>query len=194
MSAVVSALFWKGVIMKTVIVFESMFGNTRDVAMAIEAGLLSESMVEVYEVGVAPDTIGADVDLLIAGGPTHQFGISRPSSRAQAGGQVSEPLVSQGRGIREWLETVQIESRELRFAAFDTTMQSPRFLKYMGRASRKIHKALSRKGLTAAAPAESFWVDGGQGPLADGENERARLWAASLASATLSSVPEAVTH
>ena len=168
--------------MKILIIYESMFGNTRDVARAIADGLKPHGIVECVEVGNATDTVPAGIDLLIAGAPTHQFGLSRPSSRKQAQGQLDEPLVSTGRGIREWLETVTFAGTEPLFATFDTTMSSPRFLKYMGRASRQIEKRLKGKGLRPAAPAESFWVTSGNGPLADGEQERARSWAACLAS------------
>lgn len=168
--------------MKTMVVYESMFGNTRDVAEAIADGLRVVSEIEMYEVGEAPDMIGQDVDLLIVGGPTHQFGMTRSSSRESAASQSDEPLVSSGRGVREWLSTVDPGRPGLPAAAFDTTMKSPRFLKYLGSAAGSIMKQLRARGCEPAARPERFWVDGGQGPLTDGEMDRARQWSADVAS------------
>jgi hypothetical protein len=96
--------------MKTLIVYESMFGDTQLIADAIAAGLSANGavdVVDVIEVGTAPTSIGVDVDLLIVGGPTHAFSMSRPSSREDASRQAGEnAIISRGRGIREWLETL----------------------------------------------------------------------------------------
>jgi hypothetical protein len=164
--------------MKVLIVYESMFGNTRDIAMAIEDGLTEQGVVETVEVGEAPDVIPEDVELLIAGGPTHQFGMSRSSSRADAGSRAKAPLVSPGRGIREWLAAVDPGRTRLPVATFDTTMKSPAFLKYLGSASGRIMIELRNKGCVASLQPERFWVAGGDGPLVDGEYERARRWGA----------------
>lgn len=166
--------------MKALIVYESMFGNTRDIALAIAEGLAENAEVETVEVGNAPEILSGNVDFLIAGGPTHQFGMSRPGSRKQASDQSAGPLVSPGRGIREWLDAVEVVDNRMPFASFDTTMQSPRFLRYLGRASRSVAKRLQRKDLIPCVEAESFWVEGSAGPLVDGELERAREWARSI--------------
>lgn len=163
--------------MKALIVYESMFGNTRDIALAIGDGVSEAADVEVVEVGLAPDVIPPDLDLLIAGGPTHQFGMSRTSSREQARNQASGAQISYGRGIREWLDDITVPDRPLPVATFDTTMEKPRLLRYLGRASRSIAKHLERKGCAMRVPPESFLVGGGNGPLVEGELERARQWA-----------------
>lgn len=63
-----------------------MFGNTRAVAEAVAQGLGSAMTVELVEVSAAP-LESQDVDLLVVGGPTHAFGMSRPTTRSDAAGR-----------------------------------------------------------------------------------------------------------
>ena len=68
---------------RALVVYESMFGNTEAIAHAIAEGLSLQLAVELVEVSAAPTTL-RDVDLLVAGGPTHAFGLSRRSTRESA--------------------------------------------------------------------------------------------------------------
>jgi hypothetical protein len=175
--------------MKALVIFESMYGNTRDVADAIGEGLRSSTWeVDVVEVGDAPTLISSGVDLLIVGGPTHQFGLSRPSSRQSAANGATTPIVSRTSGVREWMDKAEIGHLGIASAAFDTLLLTPRFLRYFGRASRKIDKRLARLGCHPVVSPESFWVTGGKGPLADGEVDRAHTWGQHLG--TRVSIPE----
>lgn len=88
---------------RALVVFESMFGNTATIAQAIADGLSGGADVDVVEVGVAPTVIADDVSPLVVGGPTHAFGMSRPSSRRSAAQQADHGVVSRGIGLREWL-------------------------------------------------------------------------------------------
>ncbi len=165
--------------MRALVVYESMFGNTREIAAAIADGLRTTAEVDVVEVGAAPLRPPADVDLLVVGGPTHAFGMSRPTTRQDAGKQAGEqPLVSRGIGIREWLEALDRPARTVRAAAFDTRVRPPRL---PGSAARAADRRLRHAGLLIVSPPESFWVAGTPGPLRDGETDRARTWAAGLA-------------
>jgi hypothetical protein len=166
--------------MKTLIIYESMYGNTRDIANAIADGLSEFGDVEVLEVGHADNFVAVDVDLMVVGGPTHQFGMSRASSREQAAQQAHAPLVSPGIGIREWLDRLAPPRDQLHVATFDTMLGKPAFLKYMGRASRKFAKRLQRMNCVLVTSPESFWVQSGTGPLAEGEIDRAREWSRQL--------------
>lgn len=167
--------------MKTLIVYESMFGDTQLIADAIAAGLAANNasdIVDVFEVGTAPTTIDTDVDLLVVGGPTHAFSMSRPSSREDASRQAAEhAVISQGRGIREWLETLALPTG-LAVATFDTKVSKPHL---PGSAGRAAEKRLRHKGCRVITPAENFYVAGTQGPLNHGEQVRARCWGADLA-------------
>ena len=64
--------------MTALVVFESMFGNTKVIADAVAEGLARHLPVRQVEVGAAPTVIGGEVELLVVGGPTHAFGLSRP--------------------------------------------------------------------------------------------------------------------
>jgi hypothetical protein len=162
--------------MRALVVYESMFGNTETIARAVAAGVGERFDVTVAEVGGAPDRVPDDVDLLLAGGPTHAFGLSRAVTRADAAKQAGErPLVSRGRGLREWLEALE-PSPGRAAAAFDTRVGKP----FTGAASRGVRRRLRSRGYDVRA-AESFAVTGTPGPLAAGEADRARAWGAELA-------------
>lgn len=165
--------------MYALVVYESMFGNTRRIAEAVADGLALTMKVEVVEVGSAPTTLDGEVDLLVVGGPTHVFGMSRSSTRQSAAEQAKGPLVSQGEGLREWLGGVRSRSARLAVVAFDTRISKPRL---PGSAARAAGRRLRRLGLRIAAPATSFYVVGSLGPLVSGEVERARMWGEQLAS------------
>ncbi|WP_201776640.1 flavodoxin family protein [Allosalinactinospora lopnorensis] len=72
--------------MRALVVYESMFGNAETVAEEIAAGVATRLGVDVAEVSSAPRSLGGDVGLLIVGGPTHAFGMTRarPGSRPRS--------------------------------------------------------------------------------------------------------------
>ena len=85
--------------MRAIVIYESMFGNTRMIAEAIGEGLKPTYDVDVRPAGTVSREELTQVDLIVAGGPTHAWGMSRPSTRAGALKQVEVP----GSGLR--LET-----------------------------------------------------------------------------------------
>jgi flavodoxin len=140
--------------MKTLVVYDSLYGNTEKVAKAIDEGLGGEA--EVARVGgVDSDDVEA-VDLLIVGSPTH-------------GGQATEAI----QGFLGRLGgTLPAGTR---VAAFDTRLAT-KLVAIFGYAAGRIGRALEEAGGTLAAPPEGFVVKGKEGPLKDGELERARDW------------------
>lgn len=161
--------------MSTLVVYESMWGNTRAVAEAIARGIGSD--VAVLEVGQAPSPVPATVDLLVIGGPTHAFSMSRPSTREEAvakGADSGHEAV----GIREWLARQPAGDR-LDVATFDTRVGSVRHLP--GSAAKAAGKVVTRHHLGRLVAVESFYVDGREGPLSSHEEARAREWGATLA-------------
>jgi hypothetical protein len=156
-----------------------MFGNTQVIANAIADGLSGRTPVDAVEVGVAPTSIGDDVALLVVGGPTHAFGMSRQGTRQDAAKQAKDRLVSTGIGLREWLADLEGHPG-VAAATFDTRIGKPRL---PGSAARGAEKRLRRLGFRILAPAASFYVDGALGPLLEGEQERARRWGEQLGSA-----------
>ncbi len=179
--------------MRALVIYESMFGNTKRVADAVADGIAPQFVVETVEVSHAPIEIADDIDLLVIGGPTHVHGMTTVKSRASAVERTPVPLVSRGIGIREWLEQARPAVRHLPAAAFDTRIKAPVFL--TGSAASGFAKRLRAAGFRLAAPARSFLV-AREGALDDllveGELEAARAWGATLA-AQVAPTREAVT-
>jgi hypothetical protein len=161
---------------RALVLFESMFGNTQQIAEAVKEGLSTFVPTDIHEVGTAPDVIPDGVGLIIVGGPTHAFGMSRPKTRQDATRQAGGHVVSGGNGLREWLTTLRAPG-SLSAAAFDTRIDKPRV---PGSAARGAEKRLRKLGFQIATPSESFYVTGTAGPLVDGETERARRWGEEL--------------
>jgi hypothetical protein len=171
--------------MRALVVYESMFGNTRDVARAIAEGVSSRMPVELVEVTNAPSVIPANVTLLFVGGPTHAHGLSSPKSRADAAGRAGDKLVSRGAGLADWLERTHPESAPLATVAFDTRIKGPGLL--WGSAAKAMVKLLRSSDFSMIAQPMSFLVGGPTGPMFDrldaGERERATAWGAGIADA-----------
>jgi hypothetical protein len=166
--------------MRALVVVESMFGNTKEIAAAVADGLGESTTVDLIEVNDAPHEFGADLGMLVVGGPTHAFGMSRAATRRDAVTQAGRDPATAGIGIREWLERLEPGSHPSLAASFDTRIASSRV---PGSAARAAQKRLKRLGFRPAMPAESFYVSGTPGPLVDGELERARRWGVLLGSA-----------
>ncbi len=165
--------------MRARVVFESMFGNTEVIAQAVAEGLGGSLRVDLEEVGSAGNYIADDVDLLVVGGPTHAFGMSRERTRESAAEQAVGGVVSTGEGLREWLGAVTGGSPDVAAAAFDTRIDKPRL---PGSAAHGAERRLRRLGFHIVEPAASFYVTDTAGPLVDGERERARHWGELLGS------------
>jgi hypothetical protein len=159
--------------MQALVVFESMFGNTESIAKAIAEGLSSRMAVDTVEVGAAPKGVEHEVALLVVGGPTHAFGMSRPGTRRSAAEQADHGVVSNRTGLREWLADIGRGTVDVAVATFDTRIDRPHL---PGSAARAAEKRLRRLGFRVVLPAESFYVSDTAGPLVDGEIERARGW------------------
>jgi hypothetical protein len=162
--------------MRALVVYESLFGNTKQVAEAIADGLRPTMEVELTHVA---DVWHADpaVDLLVVGGPTHAMSMTRPSTRAEAvkQGAPAGPDV----GLREWLKTFRPGLSQPVLATFDTKLAKAR--RVPGSAAKAAARAGRRAGFALATRPQSFWVAGTPGPLAPGEVDRARAWGSSLA-------------
>jgi hypothetical protein len=163
------------------VIYESMYGNTEVIAQTIGRGLGEWVSVDVIEVGAAPSTVPVDVGLIVVGGPTHAFGMSRPSTRADAAKQAERAVISADVGIREWLDTLSIGAARPVVAAFDTHAEHPRLLRHIGSAAAAIERRLIGLGVHILVPSEHFWVHGILGPLVDGECDRAERWGREIA-------------
>ena len=151
--------------MKALVVHDSVFGNTEQVAQAIGDALGPREDVEVLRAGnVKPERL-TGVKLLIVGSPTRGF---RPTE-----------------GIMNFLKRIPSDGLEgVKVAAFDTRLstadiESPaiRFIvKTGGYAAKRIAKRLKKSGGELMMPPEGFYVEGTEGPLKEGELRRAEDW------------------
>jgi hypothetical protein len=144
----------------------------------VARGLAESGPVEVHEVGEVAG-LPEDLDLLVVGGPTHAFSMSRASTREDARTKSTDgSVISQGVGLREWIDGLPHASRQVPAATFDTKVRHPRL---PGSAARSASRALKAHGYRMATAPETFDVDGTTGPLLTGETDRAAAWGAALA-------------
>ena len=160
--------------MRSFVVYESLFGNTARIAQAVVDGMKKHLAVDLHSVveGLLPE----GVDLLVVGGPTHAFSMSRTTTREDAvnQGATADPTI----GLREWLDELP-EVDNTPFAAFDTRVDIVRRLP--GSAAKAAAKVARKRGYRPLTRPESFYVQDVPGPLLDGEAQRAEVWGAQLA-------------
>jgi flavodoxin len=158
--------------MKALVVYDSKFGNTEQVAQTIGAALASSGEVAVVRVADANPAQLAGADLLLVGSPT--WG-GRPTP-----------------AINQWLKDLPSQGlKGVKAAAFDTrgdmSQVTSRFVhllvRFFGFAAAPISARLEKKGGTVAVPPEGFIVLDREGPLKEGELERAATWAARIVAA-----------
>lgn len=170
--------------MRALVVYESMYGNTRKVAEAVALGLGAPASARAISVAEVTATDVAGCDLLVVGGPTHVHGMSRARTRHSAT-TVAAATESLGMdphadaGIRDWLAALEPAGPHQKAAAFDTRAQGPPIL--TGRASKGITAPLRDAGFDVITDPESFRVSS-EPSVSPEEIERALLWGTSLTS------------
>lgn len=173
--------------MKIVVVYESMFGNTQIIAEGVGEGLRDAGEVRFGSVDAIAPEEARDADLIVAGGPTHAHGMARAGAHdALANDESYEKYgeILPGReSLRGWLD--RLPQGRATVAAFDTRFDKPMWI--TGSAAKKIASQLERKGYVVMA-AESFLVGSTNGPLLDGERERAVVWGRELAAKARSAI------
>ena len=146
--------------MKTLVVYDSVYGNTEIIARAIGAAIPGE--VQVLRVGRVNAGDWETVDLLIIGSPTH-------------GAMPTE-------AVQGLIERIGSPAREgARAATFDTRLTWGFLERWGGFAAPKMADTLREKRWTLAAAPGGFFVKGlKKGPLKRGEADRAVAWAKGL--------------
>lgn len=155
--------------MNVLVVYDSYFGNTEKIAQKIGLSIGDDIPVK------RPDevTVGelSELDYLIVGAPTRAFS---PSD-----------------AIKAFLKEIPPGSlKGIKVAAFDTRMDPEDVgnpvLKFMakifGYAAKPIADKLVKNGGVLVGEPMGFVVLDSEGPLRDGEPERAQTWAESLVS------------
>ena len=162
--------------MRSLVVYESWFGNTRQIAEKIAAALGEQGDVDVVSVD-DPQPSFHHLDLIVLGAPTHVHGLSGGRSRGaaidQRGGEGEV-----GVGARGWIDRLPLGDGP-QVAVFDTRAHKPAWL--AGSAARGMADRLRKHGYRLVDEPESFFVHGTPGPLEDGELERAEEWGKALA-------------
>ncbi len=149
--------------MRILILYDSLYGNTEKIALAIGDTTKLEHQTNIIKVDHNTTVDLQEVDLLILGSPTH-------------GGRYTEPVK---KFIDKLPKNVFVN---LKVATFDTSFPTTNmgfFLnnvaKIFGNAAPRIAKSLAKKGLTII-DSNIFYVLGKEGPLQEGEIERAKKW------------------
>jgi flavodoxin len=159
--------------MKALVAYDSAYGNTEQIAWAIGQALGPEEEVKILRVGdVTPDHL-AGLSLLVVGSPTQKF---------SATGATTRPLKSIPAGSLTGVKVAAFDTRiteaeveKIKILAF--------FVKMFGYAAEPIANRLKKKGGEQVAAPVGFYVGGTEGPLLDGELDRAAAWAKGIAAA-----------
>jgi flavodoxin len=142
--------------MKALIIYESQYGNTEQIARAVAQVLQDWGSVRLLAADQADSRDLEVADLLVVGGPTQRHGL--PPALHSLLENIPPNILGNTPAL-----------------AFDTRFHWARWL--TGSAAGQIAKRLERAGFVLFAPPESFFVLEEEGPLADGELARAAEWA-----------------
>lgn len=154
--------------MNILVIFDSVFGNTEQIARAIAIGLGADA--QCLHAGAVSIAQVKAADVIVVGSPTRSFAATP--------------------AVMSLLEAVPANALAgKRIAAFDTrirlsSIKGLLFKKLVdkgGYAAPIIAAKLLARGGTLALAAEGFFVTGEKGPLVSGELERAEAWGKQLA-------------
>jgi flavodoxin len=143
---------------RSLVIYESEYGNTEKIARAIAEALGVHGEARVRPVSAITSLSAQErPDVLAVGAPTQRHGL--PPT------------------VKELLDkTPEGGLAGVRALAFDTRYERARWI--TGSAAKGIGKQLHHLGCKLLADPESFFVEGSEGPLEPGEEDRARAWAA----------------
>jgi hypothetical protein len=150
--------------MKTVVIYDSTYGNTRAIAEAIAASLSGTATP--MESANAATLAGAD--LVVVGSPT-QGGRPTPATKA-----FIEALPA------DILSGKVVAAFDTRLAIRDQPLPLRFLMRLIGYAAPRIAKVLEARGGTMRGAPEGFVVVGKEGPLKVGELERSIGWAQTI--------------
>ncbi|MCW3979764.1 MAG: flavodoxin family protein [Candidatus Bathyarchaeota archaeon] len=151
---------------KALVVYDSVFGNTEQVAKAIGGALSPLGGVEVLKVDNVKPAQLTGLDLLVVGSPTRAF---RPTA---ATSNLLKGIPNNG------LRGVKVAAFDTRIATADVNSGVLNVMvKIFGYAAKPISDRLVKKGGELVIPPEGFYVADSEGPLKEGELERAVEWA-----------------
>jgi flavodoxin len=142
--------------MNALVLYDSQYGDTERIAQVIADTLGEFGEARAVRLDPRQPVELQGLDLFIVGCPTQGW---RPTST-----------------IQSFLEEASSEELGgMAVACFDTRFRLPRFMS--GSAAKVMAAKLHEKGVPSLVPPESFFVKGTEGPLREGELERASMWA-----------------
>lgn len=156
--------------MKTLIVYDSLYGNTQQIAQAIGNAFGNQEGITMMRVGDVKSEQFAGLKLLIIGSPTQRFRPTAAISNLLKG--ISENSLT---GVKVAVFDTRLTTREI-----NETPALAFFVRLFGvsaYAAKPMADILKKKGGELIVSAEGFFVEGMEGPLAQGELERAADWA-----------------
>jgi len=152
--------------MKTLIIYDSMYGNTKQIAKSIGDAITGD--VKVLRIGEVNPSELESIDLLIVGSPTQGF---RPTKLVQT-------FIDNIPG--HTLRGIDVAAFDTRIPASEVRTGLRLLMKLGGYAAKRIADALKKKGGNLVVSPEGFLVKGREGPLKEGELERAANWAKTI--------------
>lgn len=152
--------------MKTLIIYDSMYGNTKQIAKSIGDAITGD--VKVLRIGEVSPSELESIDLLIVGSPTQGF---RPTNLVQT-------FIDNIPG--HTLRGIDVAAFDTRIPASEVRTGLRLLMKLGGYAAKRIADALKKKGGNLVVSPEGFLVKGREGPLKEGELERAANWAKAI--------------
>jgi flavodoxin I len=146
--------------MNALVITFSKFGHTRMLGQAIAECLNADGNAQSISMDEIDITTLADADLVIMGSPTHKMNLPE--------------------AVRPVLDLLPKRSlRGVSIAAFDTSYRMNAILARFT-AAKKLDRKLRKLGGKRIAPPETFFVAEREGPLEEGELERAQAWAVQI--------------
>ncbi len=155
--------------MKALVIFDSAYGNTQQIAQAIGGVLGTPEDVKVLKVNDVNLDHLVGLELLIVGSPTQRF---RPTPA------ISNMLNRKPQNSLEGIKVAAFDTR-LTMREINDTPVLAFFVRISGDsayAAKHIAGQLKKNGGRLIVPPEGFYVDGMEGPLVEGELERAVDW------------------
>ncbi|TAJ46303.1 MAG: hypothetical protein EPO52_17355 [Herbiconiux sp.] len=172
---------------RVVVLYESMFGATRHVAATIADQLRPFAELTLVDAADADPAELVQAAFIVAGAPTHAFGLSSETTRKEARataershGDLVFEWADVSHGLRELLRALPRASKPTYFAAFSTRSAKAQRL-FTGSAARRIDRDIRAAGYLPLSPPHDFLVDASH-RLIDRQLLDAAEWGQHLAS------------
>lgn len=155
--------------MKTLIIYDSVFGNTEQIALAISQSIGIKENVESFRVSDIKLEQLNGLSLLIIGSPTRAFNPTKPMTR------FLNSISSNGlKGVKVTAFDTRLNTKDVKSRMLNS------LVKVFGYAAKPIADKLVKKGGKLIIPPEGFFVKESEGPLKEAELERAMDWALAI--------------